>query len=171
MTRLAASVKRPCRHLPLPPRQRGVVSIEYALLLWLGVLPLLWLTVSGVMVMAARQSLTLAASEGARAALRYQPNYAARRDGAEAVARERMQWLFHFGAVSGAGDGNAAHVDASEAPIPCPSDTAIRCITVATSYDYNKKPFLPWTPWTSSDLLTATATIQLPDDGGSAPLP
>lgn len=152
----------------VPFRQRGVVSIEYALLLWLGVLPLLWLAVSGVMVMAARQSLTLAASEGARAALRYQPNYAARRDGAEAVARERMQWLFHFGA--GAGGGNAAHVDASAAPIPCPSDAAIRCITVDTAYDYNQKPFLPWTPWVSSGLLTATATIQLPDDG-SVPLP
>jgi Flp pilus assembly protein TadG len=49
--------------------QQGVVAIEFALVFLFGVLPLLLLTFSGVMIFAAQQTLTLAAAEGARAAL------------------------------------------------------------------------------------------------------
>ena len=51
--------------------QRGVVAIEFALVFLFGVLPLLLITVSGVMIFAAQETLSLAAAEGARAALHY----------------------------------------------------------------------------------------------------
>jgi len=54
-----------------PRRQRGVASIEFALMLMLGLLPLLLFTFSGVMIMAAQQTLATASAEGARASLRY----------------------------------------------------------------------------------------------------
>lgn len=52
-------------------RQRGVASIEFALMLLLGLVPLLLFTFSGVLIMAAQQTLATASAEGARASLRY----------------------------------------------------------------------------------------------------
>ncbi|MGB9101148.1 MAG: pilus assembly protein, partial [Stenotrophomonas indicatrix] len=45
-------------------RQRGVASIEFALMLLLGLVPLLLLTLSGVLIMAAQQTLATASAEG-----------------------------------------------------------------------------------------------------------
>lgn len=160
--------KWPCTMHAPTAYQRGVVTIEYALLLWLGVLPLLWLVTSGVMIFAAKQSLTLAAADGARAALRFQPSYAERGNVAKSVAEERMQWLIHFGVLPGT--GNAASVAVSDTPVPCPSDADVDCFTVTATYAYNSKPFLPWTAWMTGSALSSSATIQLPlEDSVSAP--
>ena len=74
------------------------MAVEFALIFLLGVLPLLLLTVSGVLIFAAKQSLTLAASEGARAALRFgvHGSIAEREVSACLAAKESMQWLLAF---------------------------------------------------------------------------
>lgn len=140
-------------------RQRGVAAIEFALLFLFGVLPLLLLTFSGVMIFAAKQSLELAAADGARAALQYQATDAARLARATSVAGNRMQWLLNF---SGATPAQATSV--SEATCY----TGITCLTVKTFYDYDAHPFLPGTEalygWAlgGSKRLESSATIQLP---------
>jgi len=119
-------------------RQKGVVAIEFALVFLFGMLPLLMLTFTGVLVFAAQQSLTLAATEGARAALRYGATGAEAPRIAQACesTKQPMQWLLTF-------SGQTSACSASVAP--CLSDATVRCITVTTSYDYDRHPFLPGT--------------------------
>jgi hypothetical protein len=63
-------------------------------MLMLGLLPLLLFTFSGVMIMAAQQTLATASAEGARASLRY--GTAANGAPPPAAARTSMQWLLFF---------------------------------------------------------------------------
>lgn len=128
---------RPCRHGPRR-RQRGVAALEFALIFLLGILPLILLTFTGVMIFAAQQSLSLAAAEGARAALRYQPTLPAREATAVTVAATNMQWLLDFSGLS-ADDLIKATSQ------PCTSDASLTCIDVVTSYPYDAHAFLPGT--------------------------
>lgn len=151
--------------------QRGVAAIEFALVFLLGVLPLLILTLSGVMIFAAQQSLTLAAAEGARAALHYGTT-AQRQTYACQAAQTSMQWLLTF-------SGEATKINCATPPAPgatyapiavspastCPSNAAMQCITVVASYDYNNHPFLPLASslygWLMKSSLSSSATVQL----------
>ncbi|KKD57170.1 hypothetical protein VM57_11835 [Stenotrophomonas maltophilia] len=63
-------------------------------MLMLGLLPLLLFTFSGVMIMAAQQTLATASAEGARASLRY-GSANERRTAACVAARSSMQWLLN----------------------------------------------------------------------------
>jgi Flp pilus assembly protein TadG len=122
-----------------PGKQHGVVAIEFALIFLFGLLPLLLITFSGVLVFAAQQSLTLAAAEGARAALRYGDDTQRRLEACSAAAHS-MQWLLDF-----AGQADACSSNVSVNFASCPSDTSVRCVSVATYYDYDRHPFLPGT--------------------------
>ncbi|WP_426703275.1 pilus assembly protein [Rhodanobacter sp. Col0626] len=140
--------------------QRGVVALEFALVFLFGMLPLLLLTVSGVLIFAAQQSLTLAAANGARAALRHGTtgSIAERRQSACQVAAQSMAWLLTF---------SGSTPDCTNAPIVVTSATCdgVTCVTVATSFDYDKHPFLPGTAivygWVLGRSLTSSATVQL----------
>jgi Flp pilus assembly protein TadG len=139
------------------PRQRGVVAIEFALIFLFGLLPLLLLTLSGVLIFAAKQSLTLAADNGARAALQYSTT---REATACAVAQQSMQWLLNFSGVT---------PDCTDGPIvvstiPCPSNASLSCVQVVTSFDYADHPFIPGTQTLYGWLLgsiTSTSIVQL----------
>lgn len=141
-------------------RQRGVVAIEYALVFIFGLLPLLLLTISGVLIFAAKQSLTLAADNGARAALQYGANNAARQATACAVAEQSMQWLLNF-----SGDTP----DCTDGPIvvstiACPSNASLSCVQVVTSFDYSAHPFIPGTQTVYGwllDSISSSAIVQL----------
>ena len=140
-----------------PRRQRGVASIEFALMLMLGLLPLLLFTFTGVMIMAAQQTLATASAEGARASLRYGTN-AQRRTAACVAARTSMQWLLQFSKQDvdcSAGGSNAIVVAAP----------AAQCITVTVSYDYAGHPFLPGTAtlygWVMRAPIRSVAVAQL----------
>jgi Flp pilus assembly protein TadG len=147
-----------CRHAAASrTRQRGVVAIEYALVFLFGLLPLLLLTISGVLIFAAKQSLTLAADNGARAALQYSSN---RQATACVVAQESMQWLLNFSGVT---------PDCTDGPIvvstiPCPSNVSLSCVQVVTSFDYSTHPFIPGTQtvyhWVL-DSISSSAIVQL----------
>jgi len=143
---------------------RGVVTIEFALLLMFGVLPLLMLTFTGVMVFAAQQSLALAAGEGGRAALRY-GTPAERRSNACTAAARSMQWLLNYSRTTPAcSSANTAPIIVSQ-PYACSSDGSAQCIKVVASYDYDAHPFLPGTgallSWSMGQSLSSTAVVQL----------
>ncbi|MGC1547202.1 MAG: TadE/TadG family type IV pilus assembly protein [Rhodanobacter sp.] len=155
-------------------RQRGVVAIEFALVFLFGMLPLLLLTLSGVLIFAAQQSLTLAAAEGARAALHYGTT-AQRETNACEAAVESMAWLLSFSgetancaAPSAPGGGTYYPVTVSAAAT-CPDASTVQCMTVQTSFDYNNHPFIPGTTtvysWLMSGNMTSSATVQLDISG------
>jgi len=149
-------------------RQRGVVSIEYALLLMLGIVPLLLATFTGVMVFAAQQSLTLAAGEGARAALRYGDIPARRSSACQASARS-MQWLLDFSGQTANCQSAAAEPIVVSDAYPCVGDGATRCMQVSVSYDYDRHPFIPGTGrvlgWVMGERMRSSAVVQLDSDG------
>lgn len=149
--------------------QRGVVAIEFALVFLFGLLPLLLLTLSGVLIFAAKQSLTLAAAEGARAALRYDMRPNGSRINACNAARNSMKWLLAFSGNStsctASGIGSLITVTAEG---PCPSTPTVSCMTVTTSFDYKTHPFIPGTAtvysWVLNGAINSSATVQL-DNG------
>ncbi|WP_313399016.1 TadE/TadG family type IV pilus assembly protein [Stenotrophomonas sp.] len=151
---------------PLQGRRqsRGVVTIEFALLLMFGVLPLLMLTFTGVMVFAAQQSLALAAGEGARASLRY-GTPAERRSNACMAAARSMQWLLNYSRSSATCSSADAPPIAVSQPYACGSDSSVQCMRVTTSYDHDAHPFLPGTgallTWSMGQSLSSTAVVQL----------
>ena len=140
-------------------RHRGVVTVEYAFILILGLLPLLLITFTGMMIFTARQSLEMAAQEGARAAMRF-ASLGDREATACEVARSRMQWLIDFAGDSSATSCEATALQGAECGLP---DTL--CMRVTTAYDYNARPFLPGTRtlyrWTLEHPISSTATAQL----------
>ncbi len=154
------------RSLPRQQRrlQRGVVTLEYALMLILGLIPLLFLTYTGVMMMAAQQTLSVASAEGARAALRFGP-VEDRRIAACQAARRSMQWLIAFsGQDANCSSANASPVVVSQ-PTDCEGLASAKCIRVTVSYDYRTYPFLPGTGrlygWTLDRPISNTAVAQL----------
>jgi Flp pilus assembly protein TadG len=145
-------------------RIAGVVTIEYALLLMLGMFPLLMLTFTGVMVFSAQQSLSLAAAEGARASLRYGDD-ASRRAAACNAASEAMGWLLTFSKQSSACSNPTAPPVQVTGPFVCSGSSDRQCMRVTVSYDYNTHPLLPGTGtlfgWTLGSPLQSAATAQL----------
>lgn len=143
---------------------RGVVSLEYALLLLLGILPLILATFSGVLIFAAQQSLSLAAAEGARASLRYGTT-AQRRAAACMAAREAMGWLLDYARQTPDCAQAAASPIAVSQPFACEGSAERQCMRVTVSYDYDDHPFIPGTGtlygWTIGTPLRSVATAQL----------
>lgn len=153
------------KHAFVPKRRmRGVVSLEYALLLLLGILPLILATFSGVLIFAAQQSLSLAAAEGARAALRY-GSTADRRAAACMAARESMGWLLEYARQTPDCASAAGSPIAVSQPFACLGSADRQCMRVTVSYDYDQHPFIPGTGrlygWTIGTSLSSVATAQL----------
>lgn len=157
-------------------KQQGVVAIEFALVFMFGLLPLLLLTLAGVLIFAAKQSLTLAASNGARASLHYFSATDENLTDACSEALRQMKWLF---AVSGSApdectgsrisssDGSA-EIDVTH---DCTAATGATCVMVTTKYDYSKNPLIPATgslySWLAMPKLQSTAVIQIYNTQGS----
>lgn len=145
-------------------RQHGVVTLEFAFMLLLGVVPLLLLTYTGVMIMAAQQTLSLASAEGARASLRY-ASPQDRRVAACQAAQRSMQWLLNFAGQQANCSNAAAPPIVVSAPAPCAGLASAQCIQVSVSYDYRSKPFLPGTGrmygWLLTQPIRSTAVAQL----------
>jgi len=113
--------------------QRGVITIEYALMMMLGFLPLLMLTFSGVMIMAAQQTLATASAEGARASLRF-GSTAERRVAACSAARRSMQWLLRFsGQEPDCSAASSTGAIVVSPPAACSGLASAQCVTVTVS--------------------------------------
>lgn len=163
--------------------QRGVVAIEFALVFLFGLLPLLLLTFTGVLIFAAKQSLTLAAADGARAALHY--NDAAGGGNSTSACNAALADMLWLVSLSNGSSGSTASTctgssftngtaSISVAPDPnCTVTAPATCVKVTTSYLYDDHPFLPGTAaaykWVmgKGKPITSTATIQIYNTQGS----
>lgn len=145
-------------------RQRGVVTVEYAFLLMLGVIPLLMLLITGFMMFVAQQSLALASSEGARASLRYGTT-AERRAAACVAASGAMEWLLEYtGSPANCASADAGPVAVSQ-PYACAGTPDRWCMQVTVTFDYDDHPFVPGTAmlmgWVLGKDMRSTAVAQL----------
>lgn len=137
--------------------QRGTSAVEFAI-----VFPLFFLIFYAIvtysMIFVAQQSLSLAASEGARAALRFQANATSqsnaldmRASAACTVAANLTNWL-----------ASASPCVATHAP--CSYDNTMQCVNVALTYNYTGNPIVPTLPLMGMAVpatLVATAMVQL----------
>lgn len=153
-------------------RQHGAVTIEFALMFMFGMLPLLLLTLTGVLIFTAKQSLTLAADNGARAALHSSGTAGGNLTDACSTALQSMNWLFALSASSTSPAPTActsASITNNIATIAvtsnCTADTNATCVLVTTTYDYNNSPLILGTGtlygWLMSAPLQSTAVIQI----------
>lgn len=129
-----------------PRRQRGVAAIEFAIVFLLFFI-LVWGILTYGFVFAAQQTLTLAAENGARAALHYQAgaqdvatSTALRTAAAQQATAKSLEWLQKFnplyypqGAVTVQGGS-------------CAYDAALTCFTVSVTYPYAQHPLIPPMP-------------------------
>jgi Flp pilus assembly protein TadG len=126
------------------------VAIEFALV-FLIFFSLFYGIVAYGFMFALKQSVTLAAEEGARAAVRDAPNEAARLAQAQTMANDVLSWL----------PGGGITVSATAAN--CVANPATRCVTVVVNYDYAGHPIVPALPLLGIAIpanLGATATVQ-----------
>jgi Flp pilus assembly protein TadG len=144
-----------CR-LRVRRRLVGSAAVEFAL-----VFPLLFVVLYGIVtysvLFVAEQSLTLAAEEGARAALNYQSAtsvaaaLSARSSNACNVANQSTGWL-------------GAYAQCVAQAQSCSYDSAMSCVQVTLTYDYAGHPLVPTLPLLSLVLpqtLSSVATVQL----------
>jgi Flp pilus assembly protein TadG len=136
--------------------QRGATAVEFALVFPL-FFTVLYAIVTFSLVLVAQQNLTLAAEEGARAALNWQTNTSidsaldnrgkAACDAATLLAAPLVSAM------------QCAHSAAS-----CGPNNAMKCISVALTYDYKTYPLVPTLPllsFTIPNTLSSSATVQL----------
>lgn len=132
----------------------GAVSIEFAV-----VLPVLLMLILGItyygLIFAMQQVLTLAAEEGARAALRYQPSNTQRVAAAYTAANAALPSFI------------SAQVKTNQSGAPlvtCPTISSMQCLSVTLTLPVTTGaspllPAIPLLPVPAS--LTSTAVVQL----------
>jgi Flp pilus assembly protein TadG len=125
------------RITPLRRKARGAASLEFAALLPVLIL-MMYAMIMYALLFAAQQTLVLAASEGARAALRFGTT-AEREVAACQVATSTLSWI---AATSGAAPACAVTTDCPHAP----------CRRVRVTYDYLSHPLVPTLPLMSGML-------------------
>ncbi|MGF6771176.1 Flp pilus assembly protein TadG [Paraburkholderia sp. GAS199] len=136
--------------------QRGSTVVEFALVFPL-FFTILYAIVTFSLIFVAQQSLTLAAEEGARAALNWQSN------------TSMQSALVNRGAAACTAASQMAatiiqSMTCTPTSAPCGPGNAMQCITVALSYNYQSNPFVPNLPLLNMTLpstLASTATVQL----------
>jgi Flp pilus assembly protein TadG len=143
-------------HAPHIRRSRGNTAIEFALLF-----PLFFMILYGIvtfsMIFVAQQSLTLAAQEGARATLKYQP---AKSDAEALTARVNAACPVANGLTNWLADVATCTTTTAN----CSFDATMTCVTVTLTYDYASNPLVPEVPLLNAMLptqLTSHAMIQL----------
>lgn len=130
---------------------RGAVAVEFALVFVI-FFSLFYAIVAYGLVFTLRQNLTLAAAEGARAAVQDAPSEAARLARAQTTANGILNWL----------PAGGASITATAAA--CAANPATRCVTVTVIYNYAGYPIVPALPLLGIAIpanLSAAATVQL----------
>ncbi|CAG2128744.1 TadE/TadG family type IV pilus assembly protein [Ralstonia mannitolilytica] len=132
----------------------GAVSIEFAVVLPLLLTLMLGITYYGL-IFAMQQVLTLAAEEGARAALRYQPSNPQRVAAAYTAANAALPSFI------------SAQVKTNQSATPlvtCPTMASMQCLNVVLTLPVTTgaSPLLPAIPLLPlPDALTGSAVVQL----------
>ncbi|WP_345813768.1 TadE family protein [Paraburkholderia sp. PREW-6R] len=137
-------------------RQTGSTAIEFAL-----IFPLFFVIVYSIvtfsLLMVAQQNLTLAAEEGARAALNWQSNSSLQSALTNRAAAACV-------AAKAAASSLVASASCTPTSSACGPGNDMRCVNVVMSYDYRSNPILPAIPFLNFTLpatLTSSATVQL----------
>lgn len=159
------------RTLPMPPlpmpaaptgrrRSRGIAAMEFALILPL-FLTVLFAIISFSVQFGAQQLMTLAAAEGARAALQFQPA----NDAATALGLRRSRACTSaLALVDLIQDRSGDSVSCATTVTVCGHDAALDCLEVVLSYPYRSAPLIPALPFLDSltpVTMRGTATVQL----------
>jgi len=142
---------------------KGAVALEFALIFPL-FFTIFYAIVTYGLICAAQQSLTLAAEEGARAALQYQPaasqaaTLTLRASAACKTAVSILSWL----PQSYLGSGSPC----TATPAACSYDSTgtLQCIKVTLVYNYSQNPLIPLLPYFGifvPNSLVGNATVQL----------
>lgn len=132
-------------------KQQGAAAIEFAI-----IFPIFFLIFYAIitygLIFAAQQTITLAAAEGARAAVRYQPGQKpedrqkARFEAACDMANQSLQWLRKAaGQTTELAKGTCSEgvVDVKTTPTACSGISNVSCVQVLVRYEYEKAPFIP----------------------------
>lgn len=137
-------------------KQKGAAAIEFAILFPVFFL-IFYAIITYGLIFAAQQTLTLAAAEGARAAVRYPvqlpantTQLTARKNAACAMANGALDWLRKMGTGLGAtscmdsstGDAAGIYVSSSDCSGISPS-TGFSCVNVRINYSYASSPLIP----------------------------
>ncbi len=139
---------------------RGIAALEFALILPL-FLTVLFAIISFSVQFGAQQLMTLAAAEGARAALQFQPA----NDAATALGLRRTRACTSAMALVGTiqtRTGNS--VSCATVLNACAHDAALQCLEVRLSYPYRSRPLIPALPFLDNltpETLRGLATVQL----------
>lgn len=142
--------------MKIQEKQKGAAAIEFSI-----VFPLFFLIFYAIvtygLIFAAQQTLTLAAAEGARAAVRYPAQIpantsqiTARKTAACAMASGAVEWLRKMGTGLGGTScidsptGDAAGIYVSSGDCAGVGVTAgVSCINVRINYNYATSPLIP----------------------------
>ncbi|VWC76062.1 pilus assembly protein TadE [Burkholderia lata] len=133
-------------------RQRGATAVEFAIIFPLFFM-IFYAILSFGMIFVIQQSLTLAASEGARAGLNYAPNLAARVTNATTTAQNVLGWL----------NINPPQVAAPQCSYDTANPPSLYCLTVTVSY--SPEAWVTTMPFLGAIItqpLTGTAVVQIP---------
>jgi Flp pilus assembly protein TadG len=138
--------------------ENGVEMLEFALVIPIFVFVLYGLIAYGVMLNA-KQTITNAASEGARSAVGAQPATA---QGQKDAAKARVDSLMKNFSQYNVND--PSQFDAQVGDCSSTSPGGPQCITVKITYPYSDKPLVPSAPGLgliTPDKLTGTAVVQV----------
>ncbi|WP_120971801.1 TadE/TadG family type IV pilus assembly protein [Comamonas sp. lk] len=134
-------------------REQGAAAIEFAVLFPIFFL-IFYAIVTYGLIFAAQQTVTLAAAEGARAAVRYQ---AGKDQDARKVARiaaacdmsnQVLAWMRKTGTgqatpASGVCATGITKTEISTVTAQCSALSGVTCIKVLVTYDYDQAPLIP----------------------------
>ena len=133
--------------------------LEFALVIPIFVFVLYGLIAFGIML-SGKQTMTNAASEGARAAVGAVPNVGETQSAAEVrVAKARVDQ-----ALQGQLSGNYTSSMTTASVAQC-ANTSGNCITVKVTYPYSSKPLIPTAPGLGlvmPNTISATAVVEVP---------
>lgn len=137
-------------------KQKGAVAIEFAIIFPIFFV-IFYAVVTYGLIFAAQQTLTLAAAEAARAAVRYPAQLpantsqlAARKSAACAMANGAVDWLRKIGAgLGGTACSDSATSDAAGIYVSSgdcagiPASSGFSCVNVRINYSYASAPLIP----------------------------
>lgn len=138
--------------MKIQKKQKGTAAIEFAIIFPIFFL-IFYAVVTYGLIFVAQQTITLAASEGARAAVRYQSGkdeterQALRIAAACDMSNQVLDWLRKTGSGQSGATGacstgiTTTQVTADKAL--CSSLSGVTCIKVLVTYDYDKAPLVP----------------------------
>jgi len=130
--------------------EQGAAAIEFAIIFPVFFI-IFYAIVTYGLIFAAQQTLTLAAAEGARAAVRYQAGstqvarQTARVAAACDMANQSIAWLRTAGQGGAPAKGVCATgiTEVVATPTNCSGANGVTCVQVQVTYDYDKAPLIP----------------------------